>query len=342
MAEWLLLLLLVPAVVVPVVFLFGYAGCSFQGGVATEDYDPYVVSTDPRSPSVISVTWAGGEIATQIEFERTNRDQPSLPAQQFFVMLTPKTFDDQGLEPATTYGYRVRAILSDGQPSEWSEPPVEETTLGAILPNFDATGAGNSESGFGDATTTWPHTASGNSRVVLVGLRWSQTGGLGTPTRTVTYGPTAMESLGVRGLNDAALTAFSGVYQEFFGLREPPTGAQTVSVTVARGGSAIEIAGCSVSYVEVSAFGSVSSVFGTEAGTSLSQTVNSTVNEMVVQMFATASGSITNYSQSPRFSDPANAFVIGDARGATSVPFTASRANGVDYAGLAVRLTPVS
>ena len=83
-------------------------------------------------------------------------------------------------------------------------------------------------------------------------------------------------------------------------------------------------------------------VFGTEPGTSLAHTVSSAVNEMIVQMFTTASGAITGYSQTLRFDDGANGFVIGDAPGAASVAFTASRANGVDYAGLAVRLTPVS
>jgi hypothetical protein len=31
MAEWLILLLLVPAIVAPVVLAFGFAGCSFHG-----------------------------------------------------------------------------------------------------------------------------------------------------------------------------------------------------------------------------------------------------------------------------------------------------------------------
>jgi hypothetical protein len=97
----------------------------------------------------------------------------------------------------------------------------------------------------------------------------------------------------------------------------------------------------SVSYRDVSAFGLVSSVFGTEAGTSLTQPVNSAPNEMVVQMFATASGAITAYSQTLRYAST-NSLVIGDAPGAAAISFTATRASGVDYAGLAVRLAPVT
>jgi hypothetical protein len=158
-----------------------------------------------------------------------------------------------------------------------------------------------------------------------------------------------MTSLGVIGLNNAALTATAVngtfVYHEFFGLLGPPTGVQTISLSVNRQGAGnVAIAGCSVSYTSVAGFGSVTSVSGTEAGTALAQTVSSAADEMVVQMFSTATGTVTGYNQIVRFDGSANGIglVIGDAPGAPLVPFTASRATGVDYAGLAVRLTPGS
>jgi hypothetical protein len=206
---------------------------------------------------------------------------------------------------------------------------------------FDTVSGGHTDSGIGEASTTWSHTASGNAAAVVVGVRWSQTGGIQTPTRTVTYGGVAMQSLGVRGLNDEAVNAFSGVYEEFFGFRNPPTGAQTVSVTVDRTASNLSFEACSVSYAQVSALAPAPPVSGTEAGTTMTQPVNSAMNEMVVQMFATASGSITAYNQTPRFTS-ANGLLIGDAPGAAAISFTATRATGVDYAGLAVRLTPVT
>jgi hypothetical protein len=344
MIEWLLLLLLVPAVVLPVVLLLGFAGCSFEGGAGT--YSPLVItSATATGPNSVTLTWTGGYTA-QIEFQRDKKPKPGQSSEWpevFVVDMTPQTTQDGGLSADSVYEYQVREIYADGQRGGWSPIVRVETPAVVVAPSvtFDAVSGGHTDSGFGDATTTWSHTASGNSPAVVVGLRWSQTGGVGTPTRTVDYGAGAMTSLGVRGLNDQAINAISGVYEEFFGLRNPPTGAQTVSVTVDRPVTSLSVEACSVSYAQVSGFGLVSSVSGTESGTSLTQTVNSAANEMVVQMFATASGSVAAYSQSSRFASTTG-LLIGDAPGAAAISFTATRATGVDYAGLAVRLTPVT
>ena len=344
MIEWLLLLLLVPAVVLPVVLLLGFAGCGFEG---QGRYEPLLItSADAPNPNTVTLTWVGG-YAEQIEFQRDKKPRPGQNAESphlFVVDMTPRTTQDTGLEPDTTYEYQVREIEADGQRGPWS-PIVSVKTPVVVVPTpavtFDTASTGHTDSGFGDASTAWSHTVSGNAVAVIVGVRWSQATSVGTPVRAVAYGATPMQSLGVRGLNDQAINAVSGVYEELFGLRNPPSGAQTISVTIERPLSNLSLEACSVSYAQVSAFGPVSSVFGTEAGTSLTQTVNSATNEMVVQMFATASGSITGYSQSPRYAS-ANGLLIGDAPGAASVSFTATRAASVDYAGLAVRLTPVT
>jgi hypothetical protein len=344
MIEWLLLLLLVPAVVLPVVLLLGFSGCGFEG---QGSYSPPLVITGATatSPNTVKLTWTGG-YAAQIEFQRDKKPKPGQSPEGphlFVVDMTPQTTDDGGLSADTVYEYQVREIYGDGQRGEWS--PVVRVETPAIIEapsvTFDTVSGGHTDSGLGDATTTWSHTASGNAAAVVVGVRWSQTGGIGTPTRSVTYGASAMQSLGFRGLNGEAINAFNGVYEEFFGFRNPPTGAQTVSVTVDRTASNLNLEAVSVSYREVSAFGPVSSVFGTEAGTTMTQQVNSAINEMVVQMFATASGSISAYNQTPRFAS-ANGLLIGDAPGAAAISFTATRSTGVDYAGLAVRLAPVT
>jgi hypothetical protein len=342
MTEWLLLVLLVPAVVVPVVLLFGFAGCDFEHGVVSPREAPVILSATGKSVNVITLTWMADPTASKIKFVRTKKVPVGLPPppHTIEVMPLPAEHDDNdGLDSATTYEYVAYAVFADGDESDASAP-AEGTTLAP--PTFDAAGAGNTGQGINSASTTWPHTASGNSRAVVVGLRWAHIAGSGVPTRTVTYGGTAMTSLGVVGLNNAVLSALNGIYHEFFGLLNPPTGVQTVSLTVARTGAlSINIEGCSVSYAGVSEFVSVPPVAGTEAGTSLSQTVSSAVNEMVVQMFTTESGAITGYNQTLRFDGGASGPVIGDAQGAASVSFTASRATGVDYAGLAVRLKPV-
>lgn len=352
MTEWLLLVLLVPAIVVPVVLLLGFAGCDKVFGLDRIDDPepgPLIESATGKSLSVITLMWKIDPTAMNIEFERIKIGSmgPVGSPYTFSVAATPASHDDAGLEPATTYSYTATAIFADGDKSSPSAP-VMGTTLS--FPTFDATGAGNSAAGTTSATTAWSHTASADADAVVVGLRWTQTvffAPSGTPTRTARYGGNPMTSLGVVGLNNAALTDVNGtfVYQEFFGLLDPPIGAQTVELSVERAGAgSVTVEGCSVSYIAVSAFGSVSAVSGTEAGTSLAQTVVSAVNEIIVHMFTVASGPITNYTATLRFAGNANGigFVIGDAPGAPSVPITALRAEGVDYAGLAVRLTPKS
>lgn len=352
MADWLLLVLLVPAIVVPVVLLCGFAGCNEIYGLdQTVVLEPgpviYPIST---SVSSITLTWMVAQGATSIEFVRMKLDQrgdPVPPAETIPVMLDvmppPTTVRDGGREASTTYRYTAHAVYA-GQPSK--ESAIDVTTLDP--PTFDAKGGdGISRTANDIATTTWSHMASGDSRAVLVGLRWTHAAFLSgaAPIRTVTYGGTLMTSLGAIRLGPADPTAAGGTYTEFFYLLSPPTGLQTVSLTVSRSFASITIAGCSLSYVEVSQLGSVPSpVAGAQPGTSLSQTVSSDVNETVVQMFNTQSGLITSYDQTVRFDDAVNGigFVIGDAKGDTAVSFKASRSAGVQYAGLAVRLLPIS
>jgi hypothetical protein len=347
MTEWLLLLLLVPAIVVPVVLLFGFAGCSFEHGIAPDDppAGPILTAT-PKGPRLIELTWTGVPPGTvKIHFVRTMTGDPPLspPPVSFERDPSPAVYpDNDRLFPATPYTYKAQAVLADG--GESKESSVNTMTL-ALEVTFDGTGgAGNTGNGTNLASTSWLHTPSGTPGAVVVGLRWAHNGpllGAAKPTRTVTYGGTTMTSLGVIGLNDATLTAINGTYHELFGLLNPLTGAQTVAVSVSRpNANSIDIEGCSVSYAGVSAFAPVPSVFGTEAGTLLSQTVSSAAHEMVVQMFTTSSGPITGYNKTLRFDGGPNGPVIGDAQGAASVQFTASRANSVDYAGVAVRLTP--
>jgi hypothetical protein len=355
MTEWLLLVLLVPGIVVPVVLLCGFAGCNAIYGLEpTVPIKPGpVIDSISQTVSAITLTWMVDQGATSIAFERMKLDEmghpvgasQSLPVVALDVTLPPTTVrDDDGLEASTTYRYTARAVYA----GEWSEESHKDVrTLDA--PTFDAKGGdGSPRTGNGSVATTWSHTASGDSRAVLVGLRWAHNAFLpsgAAPTRTVTYGGASMTSLGVLGLDHADPTAASGTYTEFFYLLSPLTGARTVSLTVLRPFATITIIGCSLSYVEVSQVGSApASVAGAEAGTSLSQTVSSAVNETIVQMFNTQSGLITGYDQTVRFDDQANGigFVIGDAKGDTAVPFKASRAAGVQYAGLAVRLMPIS
>lgn len=121
MAEWSILLLLVPAIVVPVVLLVGFTGCSFEprGG------PPTIISAVGTSISIITLTWHWGAVAQKFEFERTNPDNTTTT---FETSGYASPYPDGGLAPATSYAYRVRGISLDGDTSDWSTS-VTGTTL---------------------------------------------------------------------------------------------------------------------------------------------------------------------------------------------------------------------
>jgi hypothetical protein len=119
MEQWLILLIVVPMVVAPVVLLLGFAGCSFEHGVAGP---PVIQSAIGTSVSIITLTWTYFS-APKFEFERT---QLPVGDPEFFEAVA-SPYDDPGREPATSYQYRVRPIFMDGEPGEWSAPVIGTT-----------------------------------------------------------------------------------------------------------------------------------------------------------------------------------------------------------------------
>src|SRR3984893_4994561 len=138
MAEWLLLLLLVPAIVVPVVLLVGFAGCNQVFGIqstTTAPFPPILVSAEGSSGSTIHLTWTWtGDPQTlqAFHFVRTNPAGTETPFDAN-PSTSPFETDDMGLQPATTYGYRVQAVLNHGSSTDFSPappaPPLPATTL---------------------------------------------------------------------------------------------------------------------------------------------------------------------------------------------------------------------
>jgi hypothetical protein len=123
MAEWLTLVLVVPAVIVPVILLAGFAGCDDVFNLHRPDV-PSIVSAEARGASVIRLTWTYSQDppATEFEFERTKLlDQQDLHT--FKASSSP--YDDNnaglGLDERTVYNYRIRAIYSDGETGAWSD-----------------------------------------------------------------------------------------------------------------------------------------------------------------------------------------------------------------------------
>ena len=137
MTEWLLLVLLVPAIVVPVVLLFGFAGCDRVFGLEHVDPvdppppGPIIVSAKGKSLSAITLMWMADPAAEQYRV-RTNQGRPDGtggPAGDTFGVATSLSEypDNAGLDPRTTYEYIARAVFADGDTSQPSAP-VRGTT----------------------------------------------------------------------------------------------------------------------------------------------------------------------------------------------------------------------
>ena len=215
---------------------------------------------------------------------------------------------------------------------------------------FDAVSSGSTGNTANSINASWSHTASGNDRMVIVVITPLQASANYTShTRTVTYGGITMQSLGAVHTNNTDARP----WVEFFYLHNPPIGSQTVSVTVARASTTyFRLNAVALSYSNCKGVGALNTAFGTEAGTALSQTLTASDNERIVQAFLTytafATGSITAYNQTQRYTRaPAgggldNAMVVGDAPGTDpSVSFTATRfTDGEDYAGAGFGLSP--
>ena len=135
--EWVVLLLLVPAILIPVVLLFGFAGCGafLEVGAAT----PVIASATPLDPQTVEVRWTDpNTVPVSFEVERRKgSDPPGEP-----IALTASPLLDGALEAGTEYTYRVRAIrLSDGDLSPWSSEATIQTWSRAFSGGLAQNGA---------------------------------------------------------------------------------------------------------------------------------------------------------------------------------------------------------
>jgi hypothetical protein len=197
--------------------------------------------------------------------------------------------------------------------------------LNAGTPAFDAVGGGGN---YSSALTnpymnlSWTHTAAGNG--VLVFNDFDATNGQGNVTAT--YGGRRMTSLGVFN--------YSGVvYMMAWGLLYPPPGLQTVNLEVSAPGNSqtYVVTANSVSYTNVSGFGTMATSSGTTTTPSI--TVSSAAGQMVAAAIGstTTATNMTGFNQSSRWNESGAVYlatIIGDASGASSVTFSATATAG--------------
>ena len=150
--DWLILILGVPAILIPLVLLFGFAGCTAQApGLCADDSDCPVgtqcveglcIAVDDSPPSApenlaaialddhsVSLTWTNTDpAATDFRIERAPEagDFAAIPAPA--NLSSTGATDASGLQAGVTFIYRVRALLEQ----EASEP--SDTSSATVFP----------------------------------------------------------------------------------------------------------------------------------------------------------------------------------------------------------------
>jgi hypothetical protein len=163
--DWLILILGVPAILIPLVLLFGFAGC-VPAVVCADDRDcpngticvdgACLTPGDPLFPlsppenlvaraiddRSVLLTWTDNDPAgTDFQIERAEDGDDPLPITPSGVISAAGTTDDSGLQEGVTYIYQVRA-QGDGVPDSDFSEISSATVLPATPAQFTATAAG--------------------------------------------------------------------------------------------------------------------------------------------------------------------------------------------------------
>ncbi len=119
--DWVFLIFLVPLVLIPLVFLTGFAGCTFHGGAASGGDNgtpppaaPSNLAATAVSSSEIDLTWTDNATnTTAFRIDRSENGAPPVSLTVNPVSGMQQTLDDSGLSEATTYQYQVFAKVVD-------------------------------------------------------------------------------------------------------------------------------------------------------------------------------------------------------------------------------------
>jgi len=150
--EWLILLLLVPAILVPIVLLCGFAGCSFSHGLTPDPPDPDpplppTVTATTKNVDHITVSWQNTDPNIVLEY-RFVRMKGTVIQRDETVNASITIVEDTGLEAETDYTYEVSTITENGSSAPTTVPASTFKTAFEVdpmaVPDDQTIGSGNS------------------------------------------------------------------------------------------------------------------------------------------------------------------------------------------------------
>jgi hypothetical protein len=197
---------------------------------------------------------------------------------------------------------------------------------------YDAVGSGTFTGSFSSspATFTVTHVAAANATLAVVWVEWiaSVTGiAISSYTTAATFGGVSMTSVGVIGVDNLNIGS-DGVLQGFV-LLNPPTGSQTVNLTVTRSGDTIAAGMNSVTYTGVGSYGSAVTNSG-QSAFATSGSISSAPAHRIAQAFgANFTGNFSSYSHVSRYANHSGncALNYGDSPGVYTDSFAAALTN---------------
>jgi hypothetical protein len=112
--EWLILCLGVPAIVVPVVLLWGYVGCDLVFlPTDPKPMTPIGLVATPLTPTSVALAWAQSTDTHPIKLAVERLDPGAADFVRLVDDLTEPAFEDTGLTEGATFIYRVVAVGRD-------------------------------------------------------------------------------------------------------------------------------------------------------------------------------------------------------------------------------------
>ena len=131
--DWLILIFVVPLVLIPLVFLTGFAGCEFHHGTVSGNGNgaqpaaPSDLVATPVSSSEIDLTWTDNATnTTAFRIDRSKNGATPVPIPASVSPGMQQAFADTGLNAATSYEYQVFAKVVD-QESDGSDKKTAAT-----------------------------------------------------------------------------------------------------------------------------------------------------------------------------------------------------------------------